>query len=133
MNKMTTFTALLMATAALAACGSQADNQVAANEPAMDANMAAGNSMQMSGPFAEAEMRMDEQMMAAVGSDVGQNWLKKMIVHHQGAIDMSNVVLKYGADAEIRTLAEHIIADQKLEIDQMNAWLAAKGIVAPQL
>ena len=32
MNKVTRFTALLMATAALAACGSQADNQVAGND-----------------------------------------------------------------------------------------------------
>jgi hypothetical protein len=54
-----------------------------------------------------------------------------MIPHHQGAIDMSNVVLRYGADPEIRTLAEHVIADQKLEIDQMNAWIKANGISTP--
>lgn len=120
MNKMTTFTALLMATAALAACGSQADNQVAANEPAMDANMAAGNSMQMSGPFAEAEMRMDEQMMAAVGSDVGQNWLKKMIVHHQGAIDMSRIVLDQNPTADVAKMARETIAKQGKEIEDLQ-------------
>ena len=120
MNKMTTFTALLMATAALAACGSQADNQVVANEPAMDANMAAGNSMQMSGPFAEAEMRMDEQMMAAVGSDVGQNWLKKMIVHHQGAIDMSRIVLDQNPTADVAKMARETIAKQGKEIEDLK-------------
>ena len=120
MNKMTTITALLMATAALAACGSQADNQVAANEPAMDANMAAGNSMQMSGPFAEAEMRMDEQMMAAVGSDVGQNWLKKMIVHHQGAIDMSRIVLDQNPTADVAKMARETIAKQGKEIEDLQ-------------
>lgn len=51
-----------------------------------------------------------------------------MIPHHQGAIDMSAVVLKYGADPEIKALAEHIIASQQPEIDQMNAWLKAKGL-----
>lgn len=120
MNKVTTFTALLMATAALAACGSQADNQVAANETAMDANMAAGNSMQMSGPFAEAEMRMDEQMMAAVGSDVGQNWLKKMIVHHQGAIDMSRIVLDQNPTADVAKMARETIAKQGKEIEDLQ-------------
>ena len=44
---------------------------------------------------------------------------------------MSNVVLKYGADAEVRALAQHIIADQQVEIAQMNAWLEARGLVAP--
>ena len=120
MNKVTKFTALLMATAALAACGSQADNQVAANEPAMDANMATGNSMQMSGPFAEAEMRMDEQMMAAVGSDVGQNWLKKMIVHHQGAIDMSRIVLDQNPTADVAKMARETIAKQGKEIEDLQ-------------
>ena len=120
MNKVTKFTALLIATAGLAACGSQADNQVAANEPAMDANMAAGNSMQMSGPFAEAEMRMDEQMMAAVGSDVGQNWLKKMIVHHQGAIDMSRIVLDQNPTADVAKMARETIAKQGKEIEDLQ-------------
>ena len=120
MNKVTKFTALLMATAALAACGSQADNQVAANETAMDANMATGNSMQMSGPFAEAEMRMDEQMMAAVGSDVGQNWLKKMIVHHQGAIDMSRIVLDQNPTADVAKMARETIAKQGKEIEDLQ-------------
>ncbi|GAA4020637.1 uncharacterized protein (DUF305 family) [Sphingomonas kaistensis] len=126
MNKVTKFTALLMATAGLAACGSQADNQVAANEPAMDANMAAGNSMQMSGPFAEAEMRMDEQMMAAVGSDVGQNWLKKMIVHHQGAIDMSRIVLDQNPTADVAKMARETIAKQGKEIEDLQK-LVQKG------
>ena len=120
MNKVTKFTALLMATAALAACGSQADNQVAANETAMDVNMATGNSMQMSGPFAEAEMRMDEQMMAAVGSDVGQNWLKKMIVHHQGAIDMSRIVLDQNPTADVAKMARETIAKQGKEIEDLQ-------------
>lgn len=120
MNKVTKFTALLMATAALAACGSQADNQVAANETAMDANMATGNSMEMSGPFAEAEMRMDEQMMAAAGSDVGQNWLKKMIVHHQGAIDMSRIVLDQNPTADVAKMARETIAKQGKEIEDLQ-------------
>jgi hypothetical protein len=77
---------------------------------------------------------MHGPMMAGMAhEDPDAAFVLGMIPHHEGAIDMSNVVLKYGADAEIRTLAEHIIADQKLEIDQMNAWLVAKGIVAPQM
>ena len=120
MNKVTRFTALLMATAALAACGSQADNQVAGNDAPMEANMAEGNSMQMSGPFGEAEMRMDEQMMASVGSDVGQNWLKKMIVHHQGAVDMSRIVLDQNPTADVAKMAQDTITKQGKEIEDLQ-------------
>ena len=120
MNKVTGFTALLMATVALAACGSQADNQVAGNDAPIEANMAEGNSMQMSGPFGEAEMRMDEQMMAAVGSDVGQNWLKKMIVHHQGAIDMSRIVLDQNPSTDAAKMAQETITKQGKEIEDLQ-------------
>lgn len=120
MKKLSGIAALLMATAALGACGSQGDNQATTNEAAMDGNMAADNSMQMSGPFADAEMRMNEQMMAAVGRDAGQNWLKKMIVHHQGAIDMSRVVLDQNPTADVAKMARDTITKQGKEIEDLR-------------
>jgi uncharacterized protein (DUF305 family) len=50
-----------------------------------------------------------------------------MIAHHQGAIDMANVVLAHGDDPEMRKLAENIIAAQVGEIAEMTAWLAANA------
>jgi uncharacterized protein (DUF305 family) len=46
-----------------------------------------------------------------------------MIPHHQGAIDVAKVQMKYGKDAETRKLAEKIVADLEKEIAQMKAWL----------
>lgn len=46
-----------------------------------------------------------------------------MIAHHQGAIDMANIQLKYGKDSQMRTLAETIIKAQQAEITQMQTWL----------
>ena len=76
--------------------------------------------MQMSGPFADAEMRMDQQMMAAVGSDAGQNWLKKMIVHHQGALDMSRIVLDKNPTADVAKMAQDTISKQGKEIEDLQ-------------
>lgn len=50
-----------------------------------------------------------------------------MIPHHQGAIDVAHVVLKYGKDAKTRKMAEGIIAAQEKEISEMKAWLADKS------
>lgn len=47
-----------------------------------------------------------------------------MIAHHQGAIDMAQVLLEHGEDEQMRALAEEIIAAQVGEIDQMTTWLA---------
>ncbi|MBS3978612.1 MAG: DUF305 domain-containing protein [Rhodobacteraceae bacterium] len=47
-----------------------------------------------------------------------------MIAHHQGAIDMAEVLLAHGDDPQMRALAEEIIAAQGPEIEQMTTWLA---------
>ncbi|QIR86676.1 DUF305 domain-containing protein [Paracoccus sp. AK26] len=46
-----------------------------------------------------------------------------MIAHHQGAIDMAEVLLEHGKDEQMRALAEEIIKAQVGEIEQMTTWL----------
>ncbi|RYI16134.1 MAG: DUF305 domain-containing protein [Acetobacteraceae bacterium] len=57
-------------------------------------------------------------------------FVRSMIPHHQGAIDMARIQLKYGTDPENRALAQHIIAEQELEIRQMEQWLKTHGAAA---
>ncbi|RDW14255.1 DUF305 domain-containing protein [Paracoccus thiocyanatus] len=47
-----------------------------------------------------------------------------MIAHHQGAIDMAQVLLEHGDNPEMIELAGEIIAAQVGEIEQMTTWLA---------
>ena len=47
-----------------------------------------------------------------------------MIAHHQGAIDMAQVLLEYGDDPQMIELGGKIIAAQVGEIEEMIAWLA---------
>ena len=49
-----------------------------------------------------------------------------MLAHHQGAIDMAQVLLDHGDDPEMIKLAEEIMKAQVGEIELMKNWLAAK-------
>lgn len=55
------------------------------------------------------------------GDEFDVQWLKAMIKHHEGAIDMARDVLKSGKNKEIRTLAESVVNSQQAEIDEMRA------------
>lgn len=69
-----------------------------------------------------AKMRADMSAgMQAKDIDVAFNC--GMLPHHQGAISMARVELKYGTDPENRKLAEEIIKAQEKEVKEMLAWL----------
>jgi uncharacterized protein (DUF305 family) len=48
-----------------------------------------------------------------------------MLPHHEGAVEMAKIQLKYGKDPEMLELARKIVAAQAAEIAQMKAWLKA--------
>ena len=56
------------------------------------------------------------------GSDFDQAFLKEMIVHHQGAVDMANMVLTSSQNPELIKLANDIITAQNSEIKMMQGW-----------
>lgn len=53
------------------------------------------------------------------------DFLLMMIPHHQSAIDMAHVELRYGKDSRVRALATRIISAQQKEIDEMRRWLSS--------
>ena len=70
-------------------------------------------------------MRMHGPMMAGVHDpDPDHAFIRGMIPHHQGAIDMAQIELRYGKDAKTRALASIILRDQQAQIAEMARWLA---------
>lgn len=78
----------------------------------------------VAGAFEAINRRMHKEMMPAAGLSPDAAFVTGMIPHHEGAIDMAKVVLAFGADPEIKKLAQAIIAAQAEEIAFMRAWLA---------
>jgi uncharacterized protein (DUF305 family) len=82
--------------------------------------------------MAKVNMRMHQDMEIAASGDVDRDFARMMIPHHQGAIDMALVQLKYGHDERLRRLAQSIIVEQKQEIDYMRALLDRPPAQRPQ-
>lgn len=111
----------------LSACGTS--EEAARNETAaandMNTMMADPNN-----PFAEAEQQMHQRMMAAVGADPSETWIRKMIEHHRGAVTMSDIVLAQNPTPEVRAEAEQTRTEQLREISKLEAMLTGEEATA---
>lgn len=77
--------------------------------------------------FEDANLKMHEDMALDYTGDADVDFVRSMIPHHQGAIDMARVQLEHGKDPEIRKLAEDVIKAQEAEIAEMRKWLEQRG------
>ena len=76
--------------------------------------------------FMKALQLMNNDMRKAklIGNP-DRDFMTLMIPHHQAAINMALVELKYGKSAKVKNLANNIIRAQRSEITQMETWLQA--------
>ena len=95
-----------------------------AEDMQMDMSKPMGDHGPSSHAFAEANAKMHKDMMVKMTGNADVDFVRGMIPHHQGAIDMAKIELKYGKDPDIRKLAEAVIKAQEAEIAEMNAWLS---------
>lgn len=76
-------------------------------------------------PFSPSEDKMHQGMMQAAGADVQETYALKMIEHHRGAVEMSQVVLRENPDPRLRAMAEKTITDQQREMTELQEWVTA--------
>ena len=75
--------------------------------------------------MANVNTRMHDGMEIAPSGNIDRDFARMMIPHHQGAIDMARVLLKYGQDERLKRLAQSIIIEQGQEITYMRTLLDA--------
>lgn len=106
--------------AGLAACGSSKEPSASPSE-AMTADVAAypGN------PFGKIEGTMADAMKAAVGTGAGDTWVRKMIEHHKGAVEMSKLALTQNPGERVAKMARDTIDKQTKEIGTLQRLVAS--------
>lgn len=74
----------------------------------------------------ELQHMMDEMMLIGrgkTGEAYEEAWLRGMIVHHLGAVRMSEELLEKTDRPELIELGNDIIKNQETEVEQMKEWL----------
>ena len=103
----------LAAALALAACsGEKPSGQSGSN--VMDADANTGGAHDMAG-----------MVMPSTG-DPDSDFLRGMIPHHQGAVEMARAEIANGTDPKVRAMAQAVIRTQQAEIGKMQTWLAER-------
>lgn len=73
--------------------------------------------------YQQINENMHKSMDIKFTGDADKDFLAAMIPHHQGAVEMAEVVLQHGKNPKIRQLAQEIITLQKKEIAEMKQLL----------
>ncbi len=73
--------------------------------------------------YAPAMEKMHKDMMITPSGDADVDFVRGMIPHHQGAIDMAKILKEHGDDPKLQELADDIIIAQEKEIKFMQKWL----------
>jgi uncharacterized protein (DUF305 family) len=71
-------------------------------------------------------MPMMKSMMNKTGPEQDQEYMKGMIFHHNGAIDMAKKVLPLSKSQDVKTLANNIILNQAKEVKTLEDLLKSK-------
>lgn len=77
--------------------------------------------------YMSAMKKMDAAMMAAKGSTPDATFARKMMAHHQGAIDMAQIELKHGMDTDAKRIAQQTIDENTKGKADLENWLKSHG------
>ncbi len=112
----------------LSACGTvvKKDEAVTA-EKSEKAATSSTNLNEAQKAYAQVNDRMHAGM-ALINEDADVAFIQGMIPHHQGAVDMANIILEHGDDDEAKELARNVIKAQEEEIAWMKNWLKERDL-----
>lgn len=75
---------------------------------------------------------MNKQLEGLSGDEFDKAFIEMMIAHHEGAVDMAELIPSRAKHDEIKTLGEAIITAQTKEIADMRQWQKDWGYSADE-
>lgn len=124
MNHAALFPIALCAGMMLSACTHDANEPAPSGSYAEEAQVAVCKFDPGTCALDEANHKMHKEMAVEWSGDTDADFLRAMIPHHVGAVDMANAVIEHGHDPKIKALAEEIVRTQEREIAQMREMLS---------
>ncbi len=85
-----------------------------------DGTMMGNNGQSMS--MADMMASMNAELEGKTGEEFEKAFIDEMIVHHEGAVDMAEILLQKTQRPELVKLGNDIISAQTSEIEMMKEW-----------
>lgn len=101
------------------------DNHAMMRMMGMDTNHSHSRTASSHSEMSMAEM--SEQLRNKSGDEFDKAFIEMMIAHHEGAVDMAELIPSRAKHDEIKKLGEAIIAAQTKEIADMKQWQSDWG------
>ena len=76
---------------------------------------------------------MNKQLEGLTGDEFDKAFVEMMIAHHEGAVDMAELIPSRAKHDEVKTLGEAIIAAQTKEIAEMKQWQNDWGYTSDEM
>ena len=83
-------------------------------------------------PFQKETMdamdKMNKTMMQGMmDPDAGTAWMKSMAAHHQGAVEMSEIVLKHTKDADVTREARKTVQENEKSLKELQMMIGKEN------
>ena len=75
------------------------------------------------GPFFQVEMKMVDRLAAVVGSSPSDTWVRIVMEHHRGGVEISQMVLDQEPPSAVAAMARATIGRLSPEIDELRGWV----------
>lgn len=125
MKGMMTLLAAAAVMPALVACAGDSGNGASTADLNNLATAVQDQTASTFNPLMDAHMRMQSALAGAQGANASETWVRKMIEHHRGAVEISEILISQGGDPNMLERARMTAQEQRRDQQELERMLRA--------